>query len=66
MKNIEEVLQRIENKITEIEERIVYLEETINNLDDEYQTISYWGGRYVARVCDLINRQGDDNENGIG
>jgi hypothetical protein len=56
MKNIEEIIQRIEDKMIEIELRIQFLEERVEVIDDENDTINYWTGRYVAGICDLINR----------
>jgi uncharacterized Rmd1/YagE family protein len=62
MKNLEEILQRIEDKMIEIELRIQFLEERVEVIDDENDTINYWTGRYVASICDLINRKDDNNE----
>ena len=62
MKNLEEIIQRIEDKMIEIELRIQFLEERVEVIDDENDTIKYWTGRYVAGICDLINRKDDNNE----
>jgi uncharacterized Rmd1/YagE family protein len=48
MKNLEEILQRIEDKMIEIELRIQFLEERVEVIDDENDTINYWTGRYVV------------------
>jgi hypothetical protein len=61
MKNIEEIIQRIEDKMIEIELRLQFLQERVDVIDDENDTINYWTGKYVAGICDLINQQELDN-----
>lgn len=57
MNKLEELIQRIDDKISDIQLRLEYLEERVETLEDENETISYWTGRYVSNLCDLVNQQ---------
>jgi len=56
MDNLEKLIERIEDKILDIQLKLGYLELKVEKLKEQNENITYFTGKNLLFLCDIINK----------